>query len=219
MEKASDLIERFLDGDLSAEEKDEFLARLEVEEDLRNELAAEKSARAAFEYQIAEDTRALAREWVDKDIQKRAEKPRTLPLYITGIAASLLILVTCVWSINYSHGDFALADNYHINAFASRDGNEFSDPTFTEAVKAYYRNDFDQARSILSQHSTDLQIVEQNKDWLELLLSLKTEGSDSESFRKRLSEITDNENHEFYGPAHQLQDDLNLFWRRFVVKK
>jgi len=180
----------------------------------QNKDAADLVSEAAIEVIIADETREFLR-----SLPKQEQKKKSIrPIYIASIAASFLILVASIVTINLSHSDHSIAGKYGINALVARSGNNLDNSQFTAAVQAYYAKDYEKSRSILSQFEQEGGKITEYQDWLSLLIDLQTSGSTSETFLKQVDSIIANENHEFHFQALRLKKDLNLFWRKFVVK-
>ncbi len=56
----------------------------------------------------------------------------------------------------------------------------------------------------------------QKAEWIILLSKLEAENLD-DAFYEKLEEISKNDHHNYNAKAKQLKDDLNTFWRRFIV--
>ena len=218
MEDFDRKLELLFSGELDSTEASSFLEEIKGDEALHKGYLAYKASHAAFEYEIANDTRDFVGQLLEEDIRNEKQKPSTKILYIAGIAASFLILVLSIFSVNLSHNDIAIADKYNINSIAARNSGGFQDTNFSEAVQAYFGNDFDKAREKLLQPSEEDAIVNDYKDWLSLMLDLKDKGSKSQEFHSKLDEILGNENHEFYFQALKLKNEFNRFWQKFVVR-
>ncbi|GLR17962.1 hypothetical protein [Portibacter lacus] len=177
------------------------------------ESIADKVSEAAFELEISNSTRAFLN-GLDAE---QSEPKRKRIFYLAGIAASLLILIVSVVTINLSHNDGAIADEFGINKQIARNGNNISDDNFTSAVRAYYKGDYTEANSWLSKSDDSEGNISEYKDWLRLLIALKTMGSKSETFNNQLDSILENEQHEFYRQAVFMKKDLDLFWRKFLI--
>ena len=218
MEESYNEIEALVTGELSDQEAGALLERMDADEDLKATYLAYKASHAAFEYQIAEDTRDFVKGIIGKETSTSDNKPKLKVLYVAGIAATILVLIFSLVSVNISHNDFAIADNYGINAIAVRDGGRINSSTLSEAIQAYYQNDFSKSKELLKEPIVDNSLEQDYKSWLELMISLKTDGSNSESFRSGLEMILNNESHEFNNQAKKLNSDLNFFWRKLVVR-
>jgi hypothetical protein len=177
--------------------------------------SADRASHAAFEYEISKETRDFLKGISESEIQKRPLRP----LYIAGIAASLIILVISIVTINLSHNNASIASEFGINAIVARTGANVSNDAFREAVQSYYSKDYDQAKALLSTLPNDDERLGDFADWLSLLIELQTEGSKSSAFENSLSAILSNPDHEFHGQALEMQREVNLFWRVFVIKK
>lgn len=212
-------IDKLIAGELTESEANELMEKINADPSLKKFYLSEKASKEVFEYQIRNDTRALMAKLLEKEQKQSKESPKSTILYFTGIAASLLILIVSVVTINLSHSDTALADEFNINVISSRNGATFSDSNFTQALKAYFLNDFKTAKEKLALPAEEESLVVEYKDWLSLMILLKTEGSDSMEFQNQFQAILNDENHEFYIQAVKLNKELQLFWRNFVVRK
>lgn len=186
---------------------------MEENEDQNN--AAEWASQAAFEHEISRVTRQHLRGIGEKVVRNRP----TRPLYTIGAVASVLVLIISFITINFSHNNVSIAAKYGINAIVARTNTNVNSDDFREAVQSYYRKDYSKAKEILTSLPKDNERLGEFSDWLSLLIELQTEGSKSPSFNKLLKMITSNPDHEFYVQAIELQKELNLFWRVFVIEK
>jgi len=185
------------------------------ESDNIHNLPAERAAEAAFENEIAKDTKLFL-----NSLEKtKVEKPRRRTLYLVGLAASVLILMASLITINISHSDSAIAANYNINQMVSRTGENVNDSKFTDAVRSYYEKDYTRAQSLLEEAESSDERVNNYKEWLSLLIALRTSGSNSDTFTSQLEQILSNEDHVFYSQAENMNQDLKLFWRTMVIRK
>ena len=181
----------------------------------QNKDAAELASEAAFELAIANETRDYLRSLPQGERKKSSFRPT----YIASIAASLLVIIASVVTINFTHSDQSMAGKYGINALVARSGNNVDNSQFREAVQAYYAKDYEKSKSFLEQIGLEGGKISEYRDWLSLLIDLQTSGSNSETFNSQVDSIIANENHEFHLQAVRLKKDLDLFWRKFVVKK
>lgn len=180
-----------------------------------NKEAAERASEAAFELEISRETRDFIKKLPNTSSIKNSKKP----LYFASIAASLLILIVSVITINVSHSNKQIAGKFGINALVARSGNNVDNDDFRKAVQAYYAKDYEESSDLLSGLGLDGGRIKEYKDWLLLLIELQTSGSTSETFSKQVDSIIANEDHEFHLQAIEIKKDLSLFWRNFVVRK
>ncbi|WP_235297737.1 hypothetical protein [Portibacter marinus] len=185
------------------------------ESENKHEKAAENAANAAMEYQISEDTRAFLSQLSSPD---KVNPSRRL-LYLSSAAATVIVMIASLITINLSHSDAAIASEYGINKIVSRTGGNVNNSNFTAAVRAYYENDYDRAEKLLSEVQLTDNKVSDYKEWLSLLITLQTAGSKSETFNNQIELILADENHEFYFQAQKMKDDMDMFWRNFVFTK
>ena len=212
-------IDKLIAGELSSKESEELLGRIEKEEDLKIHYKAAKASMAAVEHQIAKETRPFLQELINREELHVNKLPRKRILYFTGIAASFLILIASVLTINLSHSDESLANNYNINAIAARENHNFDNENFKNAISLYFKGDFQNAERELTLIKDEDPLLNEYKSWLSLMIALKYKGSNSEDFQSNLRSILNNSDHEFNNEAQDLDKQLNLFWRTFVVKK
>lgn len=219
MEESYNEIEALIRGELNEQEAKALMVKIDSDEDLKATYLAYKASHAAFEYQIAEDTRGFVKDLIEKESLEKDNRPKLKVLYIAAIAATILVLICSVIAVNFSHNDNALADLYNINSMRIRDGKSLNNINLSDAIQAYYQNDFAQASAFLNEGNFETSLEQEYKSWLELMILFKTEGSESDSFQSLLQQILADENHEFNKQAQNLDKDLHFFWRKFVVKK
>ncbi len=178
------------------------------------EQAAERAANAVFEKQISEDSRQFL-----NSLEYEKEKPSRRILYVTGLAASILVLVASLVTINISHSDSAIAEAFGINQINARSGEDIYNATFTDAVQAYYSKNYQESSKLLNGLDLDDKKVSDYKDWLSLLITLQTAGSDSESFYIQMDKIISDENHEFHLQAQKMTKKIKPFWHFLIFSK
>ncbi len=210
-----DQIEKLLKGELSATASEVLWDKIEKDAELRQTYDALVISIAASEMQIADDSRSFLADLVEEEEAKLGEKPKLRFIYLTAIAASILILVLSVLTVNISHSDGAIASNYGIATpnFRSSDNEEMSN--LEEAIKAFQLDDLETAQRLLSNISDDEE-GRDHRDWLQVLVYLNTVGSSDPDFKLKVGEILQDESHTFFGQAKKLEEELGLFWRKFV---
>jgi hypothetical protein len=219
MEPTNKDIEKLVLGELDLDQEQSLRKKIAVDPEIRKRYEAYLASQASFEYEIAAHTRELFREELSSINLSGSTKPRLKNLFIYGVAATVLILILSIISINLSHNDIAIADNYHINALTLRDDSELDNEVLSDALKAYYMNDFRQSKALMEGYVSEDILINEYLSWLKVLVALKMDGSKSSAFTRELELILKNENHEFHSEASKMKKQLENFWRQLVVKK
>lgn len=217
MDEIKDKIQDLVSGRLSVSEEKEVRAVMEQNETLSNYYQLLLLSESAIEEDIASEHRTFL-----KSLSNNAEKtqPRNNNIiYWIGIAASILILVISIITANLSLTDGDLADQYTYNTISIRSADSEEDIIFNQAQKAYRDGEYELLWEKLNNIQAEGSLLEKDKEWLTAITYLKTEGSNSESFRKSISEITEDTQHPYHEDAVKLISELQSVWRVFVVKK
>lgn len=212
-------IDQLIMGKLDPDEEVQLLDLIDSDAALKEHYIAAKAVNAAMEMEIASDLRAyLAGTDVISQVTLK-EKPRLIPLFLIGTAATILILILATTTAYYSLSDASIANNYKIASVAVRGAVEQQDVYFNEAVSAFYKDDYENAISSLALIENEEGIINEEKEWLTALIYLKSTGSKSQEFKTSLDQILTNENHEYYKQAERLQGELSSFWKKLVFSK
>ncbi len=145
--KYTEMIDRYLSGELSGEEKRSFEAELLINPQLKEELQLEKDL-----YRILADEKAINLRKKLTMIMKEAKQPKTVKLSASKtflrIAATITLLIglTTVWSV---FNQKSMTNEELFNQYYETDNNlslyRSGDTKLVEAIRYYQAKEFEQA--------------------------------------------------------------------------
>ena len=233
-----DRLDRWLRGELSAEEEAALRKEREGNEDLEQEMNLLEDLEVVAGHATRRDLKAR---WQQLEADRKSSpKPKLVWRRWVAVAAVGLLLITAgLWFANRNYSNKALfAANYDLPNFSSERG-AMDHQSFQQAADAFYRGDYPLTLAILEVvnfskqplmverlrfHSalqignyelaaTSLEKLPTNKtkDWLTVLLYLKTE--DTEQVRLELKKILDQPGHPYLPEAEALNRQFDSPWR------
>ncbi len=217
MNDIKDKIQDLVSGKLSGSEEMEVQASINENVELQEYYQLLLLSEKAIEEEIASEHRSFLKS-KSETTQKNQTKGNTI-IYWIGIAASVIILVLSISTANLSFTDGDLADQYTYNTISIRSADSEEDIIFNQAQKAYRDGDYEKVWAKLNDIVLSGSLLEKDKEWLTAVTYLKTEGSESDSFKNSVSKITSDPQHPYHEDALKLMSELQSFWRLFVVKK
>ena len=153
MDNREDILVRYLDGELTAEEKDELEEQLEANEELQEELDRLRHTREAIRlYGLKQNVKDIHADMI-KELrpgQKKIKRISKIARYTIAVAASLLLLVGAYLIYNFAtlSSDKIFASRYHPYELVTlRDGSSTESPI----EKAYRQKSY---KSVVSIHKS-----------------------------------------------------------------
>ena len=155
---SQELIEKYVNGEMSDAERKAFEDNLTDDTKLANELLSYQKSRlaikAAIRQEIREDTGKALQDWKNK------KKRRTRRIYRWSIAATIL-LITAI-GISFFIGnkqtvspDQLFAAHFELPKVSNIRTNSSDHPIFEQAVTAFYEKSFTTVLDLLSPQATD----------------------------------------------------------------
>ncbi|MDW3648228.1 MAG: hypothetical protein R8P61_14260 [Bacteroidia bacterium] len=148
-----DLIESYLDGEMTKVEKADFESRLLTEEGLQKGLDEMKHAKDFLE----EGAGLFLKEKMQSfDLEKKEKIKPLFSWRILSVAAVILLLIASFfWFKGPLSGPEAVSENFEPYAATSLRGNAKMENLFNQAVLAYERKDYNNAILFFSQLNAD----------------------------------------------------------------
>ena len=219
MKTFEDYIDQFLEGNLSAEETLELEKMAKDDPELHKKFQSAKIAMLASEHDIQLGTRNFLERISTKKEKIQNERPSLRLFYLAGVAASIFVLIASVLTINISHSNDSIADRFNPNKLIYRDSESYSNIQYTEAMRAYFSGDYEEAMKLVGEMDRTQKVDNDYAEWLEVLIMLKTNRSKTEEFRILLNKISTTAEHQYHAHGQQMLKWINHPWRTFVVGK
>ena len=172
--------------------------------------------KSALEYDVAQETREFLKSRKHSEIQKKS--PKTLPFYLSGIAASIVILFLSILSIQYTYSNQALADQYQIKNFQERDASNEQLDVLRSAYVSYNQKSYKSALELINPLLDGEGDLKEHAEWLQVLCSLKMDTPDEIGINSILENILGNSNHLYAEDAKKLSKALAFPLRTLIVK-